>query len=205
VRLQTVRTASRQEDTSLLCRKKSPRDRCGSGDSINRRFHRVRRIATLARSHLGDAQTKQGSWHLANHTGTVSVFGVGFLLMVSLLVSTVLAAFATWFASDLGAWQALLLVIDVGLSLVVSTVLFALVYKYLPLEQLAWRGVWVGSLVTAVLFNIGKFAIGYYLGKSAFASVYGAEGPFSCYCCGRITPPKSFSLEPNLRKAILTF
>ena len=104
------------------------------------------------------------------------VFGVGFLLMVSLLVSTVLAAFATWFASHLGAWQILLLIIDVGLSLVVSTGLFALVYKYLPLERLAWRDVWVGSLVTAVLFNIGKFAIGYYLGKSAFASVYGAAG-----------------------------
>jgi membrane protein len=104
------------------------------------------------------------------------VFGVGFLLMVSLLVSTVLAAFAAWFASHLGAWQTLLLIIDVSMSVAVSTVLFALVYKYLPLERLAWRDVWVGSLVTAVLFNIGKFAIGYYLGKSAFASVYGAAG-----------------------------
>ena len=97
-------------------------------------------------------------------------------LMVSLLVSTVLATFATWFASHLGAWRTLLLVIDMGLSLIVSTGLFALVYKYLPLERLAWRDVWVGSLVTAVLFNVGKFAIGYYLGKSAFASVYGAAG-----------------------------
>jgi membrane protein len=55
-------------------------------------------------------------------------------------------------------------------------VLFALIYKYVPLERLAWGDVWVGGLVTAILFNIGKFAIGYYLGKSAFASVYGAAG-----------------------------
>lgn len=104
------------------------------------------------------------------------VLGVGFLLMVSLFVSTMLAAFGTWLAFYLGEWRALLLVVDVALSVVISTVLFALVYKYVPLEQLAWGDVWVGGLVTAVLFNIGKFAIGYYLGKSAFASVYGAAG-----------------------------
>jgi membrane protein len=96
--------------------------------------------------------------------------------MVSLVVSTVLAAFGAWLASYLGGWQTVLLAIDVALSVVASTVLFALVYKYLPQERLAWRDVWVGSLVTAILFNVGKFAIGYYLGKSAFASVYGAAG-----------------------------
>jgi membrane protein len=104
------------------------------------------------------------------------VLGVGFLLMVSLLVSTLLTALGTWLAVYLGEWRTLLLVIDVALSLVVSTVLFALIYKYVPLERLAWGDVWVGGLVTAILFNIGKFAIGYYLGKSAFASVYGAAG-----------------------------
>jgi membrane protein len=104
------------------------------------------------------------------------VLGVGFLLMVSLFVSTMLAAFGTWLAIYLGEWRALLLVVDVALSVVISTVLFALVYKYIPLERLAWSDVWVGGLVTAILFNMGKFAIGYYLGKSAFASVYGAAG-----------------------------
>ena len=96
--------------------------------------------------------------------------------MVSLLVSTVLAAVGTWLASYLGEWQASLIAIDVSLSVIISTALFALVYKYLPQERLNWRDVWVGSSVTAILFNIGKFAIGYYLGKSAFASVYGAAG-----------------------------
>jgi membrane protein len=104
------------------------------------------------------------------------VFAVGFLLMVSLLVSTALAALGTWLAIYLGTWQILLLVTDVSLSLIISTVLFALVYKYVPQERLAWGDVWVGGLVTAALFNVGKFAIGYYLGKSAFSSVYGAAG-----------------------------
>jgi membrane protein len=69
-----------------------------------------------------------------------------------------------------------LLVSYVLLNLVIYTVLFALVYKYVPQERLHWRDVWVGGLVTAILFNVGKFAIGYYLGKSVFSSVYGAAG-----------------------------
>jgi membrane protein len=104
------------------------------------------------------------------------VFGVGFLLMVSLLVSTVLTALGTWIALYLGEWRTLLIVIDVTLSVLISMVLFALVYKYLPQEQSAWGDVWVGSFVTAILFNIGKFAIGYYIAKSTFASLYGAAG-----------------------------
>jgi membrane protein len=104
------------------------------------------------------------------------VFGVGFLLMVSLVMSAALAVVGAWLARYLGAWHSSLLITYVLLSLAISTVLFALVYKYVPQERLQWRDVWVGGLVTAVLFNIGKFAIGYYLGKSAFSSVYGAAG-----------------------------
>lgn len=104
------------------------------------------------------------------------VLGVGFLLMVSLMVSTVLAAVGSWLAIYLGEWQGSLIAIDVALSLTISTALFAVVYKYVPQERLHWRDVWVGGLVTALLFNIGKFAIGYYLGKSAFTSVYGVAG-----------------------------
>jgi len=104
------------------------------------------------------------------------VFGVGFMLMVSLIMSATLAAIGAWLAGYLGEWPSSLLVLYVLLSLLFSTVLFALVYKYVPHERLHWREVWVGGLVTAALFNIGKFAIGYYLGKSAFASVYGAAG-----------------------------
>jgi membrane protein len=104
------------------------------------------------------------------------VFGVGFLLMVSLLVSTLLAALDTWIATLLGEWRTLLLVVDLTLGLAITTVLFALVYKYLPQAKMEWSDVWLGAIVAAALFNIGKVAIGYYLGKSAFASAYGAAG-----------------------------
>jgi membrane protein len=106
------------------------------------------------------------------------VLGVGFLLMVSLVVSTVMAAFGTWLASMMGHWRVTLLVIDVVLTLGISAVLFALLFKYVPQERLAWADVWAGGIVTAALFSIGKFAIGYYLGKSAFSSVYGIAGSF---------------------------
>jgi membrane protein len=104
------------------------------------------------------------------------VFGVGFLLMVSLLVSTVIAALGAWITSFLGEWRTLLLVVDLTLSLTITAVLFALVYKYIPQAKMEWSDVWVGALVAAVLFNIGKVGIGYYLGRSAFASIYGAAG-----------------------------
>jgi membrane protein len=106
------------------------------------------------------------------------VLGVGFLLMVSLLVSTIMAAFGAWLASILGQWQVTLFVIDVVLTVGISAVLFALLFKYVPQGRLAWADVWVGGVVTAILFSVGKFAIGYYLGKSAFSSVYGIAGSF---------------------------
>jgi membrane protein len=104
------------------------------------------------------------------------VFGVGFLLLVSLLVSGVLAALDAWIASFLGEWRTVLLVVDLTLSLTITTVLFALVYKYIPQAKMEWSDVWIGAVVAAALFNIGKLAIGYYLGRSAFTSNYGAAG-----------------------------
>jgi membrane protein len=106
------------------------------------------------------------------------VLGVGFLLMVSLVISTLMAAFGAWLASMMGHWRVMLLVVDVVLTLGISAVLFALLFKYVPQERLAWADVWVGGIVTAALFSLGKFAIGYYLGKSAFSSVYGIAGSF---------------------------
>jgi membrane protein len=106
------------------------------------------------------------------------VLGVGFLLMASLLVSTLMVAFGAWLASLLGHWRTMFLAIDVLLTLGISTMLFALLFKYVPQERLAWSDVWIGGAVTAVLFSIGKFSIGYYLGKGAFSSVYGIAGSF---------------------------
>jgi membrane protein len=124
------------------------------------------------RSRLG------GLWQMvrARFLSVGLVFGVGFLLMVSLLVSTVLAALDVWIASFLGEWRTVLLVVDWSLSLAITMGLFALVYKYIPQQKMTWGDVWGGATVAAALFNIGKLAIGFYLGRSAFASIYGAAG-----------------------------
>jgi membrane protein len=102
------------------------------------------------------------------------VVGVGFLLLVSLLVSAALAALGKFLGSYLPGYAILGQALNVLLSLAVITLLFAMVYKVLPDVELAWRDVWVGGLVTAGLFSIGKLVIGLYLGTSSTASTYGA-------------------------------
>jgi membrane protein len=102
------------------------------------------------------------------------VLGVGFLLLVSLLISTAISAFGDWFGGGLSGagWQA----VNFGISFLFVTVLFSMIYKYLPDVRVAWGDVWLGAAVTAVLFNLGKAAIGLYLGRSSVASSYGATG-----------------------------
>jgi membrane protein len=67
-------------------------------------------------------------------------------------------------------------VLDVVLSVGLTTVLFAMIYKYVPRERIAWGDVWIGALVTAGLFTVGKLLIGQYLGRSSLSSAYGAAG-----------------------------
>jgi membrane protein len=106
----------------------------------------------------------------------VAVLGTGFLLLVSLILSSALAAFGKWFSGLLPLPEALLHLFNFALSFVVVTGLFALIFKVLPDAKVAWRDVWVGALLTAALFTIGKYALGLYLGKSNVASAYGAAG-----------------------------
>ena len=106
------------------------------------------------------------------------VLGMGFLLMVSLVVSAALAAFGNYLAGLLGDGTYIVYCVDILLSVGMSTLVFALVYKVLPQEPIGWSDVWIGGFVTAVLFGAGKVAIGLYLGKSAFTSAYGAAGSF---------------------------
>jgi membrane protein len=106
------------------------------------------------------------------------VLGVGFLLLVSLVISAALAALGTWLSDEIGDWTVILFVIDGILSLTLSTLVFGLVYRFVPRVAIGWEYVWVGGLVTAILFSVGKQAIGLYLGKSAFTSAYGAAGSF---------------------------
>jgi len=104
------------------------------------------------------------------------VLGVGFLLMVSLLASAALTAVENFFDTFMTQWPVLLPLVDLMLSFAMTTLLFAMIYKYIPRERLAWSDVWTGAAVTALLFTIGKFLIGLYLGKSSLNSAYGATG-----------------------------
>jgi membrane protein len=104
------------------------------------------------------------------------VVGVGFLLLVSLLVSAALAALNRYLGQIFPALTAVWEAGNVLVSLFVITLLFAMVYKILPDVRLRWRDVWVGALVTAGFFSIGKQLIGLYLGTSSIASSYGAAG-----------------------------
>lgn len=104
------------------------------------------------------------------------VLGLVFLLLVSLVVSAVLAAFGKWSGGVVAGWEALLQAINVSVSLAITMVLFAMIYKLMPRARIAWRDVWVGAGVTALLFEGGKFLIGLYLGTIGVASGFGAAG-----------------------------
>jgi membrane protein len=104
------------------------------------------------------------------------VLGVGFLLLVSLLASAALAAFGSWLGAFLPQLEIVLPVLDLVVSFGMTVLLFALIYRYVPRESIPWGDVWIGATVTALLFTVGKFLIGIYLGKSSFNSAYGAAG-----------------------------
>jgi len=104
------------------------------------------------------------------------VLGLGFLLLISLVVSAALAALGKWWSGIFGGWESLLQVIDFGVSFAFITLIFAMIYKFLPRVYVAWSDVWIGAAVTALLFTIGKFLIGLYLGRSSVTSGFGAAG-----------------------------
>jgi membrane protein len=104
------------------------------------------------------------------------IVGIGFLLLVSLIINASLAALGKFLHGYLPEQQVIWHGLDFLISLGVITVLFAMLFKVMPDVQVAWRDVWTGALLTAVLFNIGKFLLGFYLGRSTFASAYGAAG-----------------------------
>jgi len=124
------------------------------------------------------AAPKQGWWELIR-TRVLSfgmVLSIGFLLLTSLVISTALSALGKWWGAMFGGWEVLLQVLNLMVSFATITILFALIYKLLPRAKIAWHDVWVGAAVTSLLFTIGKFAIGLYLGKSQVTSGFGAAG-----------------------------
>jgi membrane protein len=104
------------------------------------------------------------------------VLGLGFLLLVSLIVSAAIAAFGKWSYGFFEGREAYLHTLNFGISFAITTLLFAMIYKFMPRARIAWRDVWVGAAVTSLLFEIGKFLIGLYLGTTSVASGFGAAG-----------------------------
>lgn len=104
------------------------------------------------------------------------VLGLVFLLLISLVVSAVIAAFGKWSHGFFKGWESFFQVVNFGISFAITMSLFAMIYKFMPRARIAWRDVWIGAAVTAFLFEIGKFLIGIYLGTTSVASVFGAAG-----------------------------
>jgi len=104
------------------------------------------------------------------------ILAIAFLLLVSLAASAAFDAASAWAGTFFGAWETIAHAINFVVSFVLTTALFAIVYRYMPQARIAWHDVLAGALVTALLFTAGKFAIGLYIGKSALASSFGAAG-----------------------------
>ena len=105
------------------------------------------------------------------------VVSIGFILLVSLLIDTVLVLFQQHMSSFFDNFTVdILTVANTLLSIAFITALFALIFKVLPDAEVKWKDVWIGSLITTGLFIIGKFLIGFYIGTSSITSTYGAAG-----------------------------
>ena len=104
------------------------------------------------------------------------VVSIGFVMLVSLVISSALAALGDWWGGAFGNFKWLLEIVNFAVSLIVITVMFALMYKILPRVKIGWHDVWIGAAVTALLFTIGKLLVGLYLGKAGVASSFGAAG-----------------------------
>jgi membrane protein len=124
------------------------------------------------------ARKSSGLWGLlrARVLSFGMILGVGFLLIASLVLSAGLAALGKWWAPLFGGWEVLAQVVNFAISFGLVTVIFAMIYKVMPRVHIRWHDVWIGSAVTALLFTIGKVAIGLYIGKSGVTSGFGAAG-----------------------------
>jgi len=124
--------------------------------------------------------TKEATWMAYVRTYLISfaaILGLGFLLAVSLVINAALAAAATWLkvsATEAVLWE----LVNFGISLAVLSALFALLFKYFPDTPVHWREVIPGAIATALLFNVGKMVIAWYVGRKGLESTYGAAASF---------------------------
>jgi len=104
------------------------------------------------------------------------VLGIGFLMLASLVLTTLFSLVGRWWAGSLGGWSHIVPLVDLVATLVLSWGLFALVYKLLPSCKVTWMDVWIGAFATSLLFTLGKVAIGIYLARSNVTAMFGAAG-----------------------------
>jgi membrane protein len=109
-------------------------------------------------------------------TAFLTVLGVGFLLLILLLLTMTIAATGRLVRNAVPLPEWLLQTINVFISFAIATVFFALLYKVIPDVRIEWRDVWIGAALTSFLFSIGKLGIGLYIAKAGIASAYGAAG-----------------------------
>jgi membrane protein len=125
------------------------------------------------------ARQKASGWWTLVRTRLLSfgvVLGLAFLLIVSLVVGAAIAALGKWWGGLFGGWEALAQALNVVVGFGLTTAVFALIYKVMPRVKVGWGDVWVGAAVTALLFTVGRFLIGLYIGKTGVASGFGAAG-----------------------------
>jgi membrane protein len=123
-------------------------------------------------------RNKGGIWSLlrARLLSFGMIMGIGFLLMVSLVISAALAALGKLWGPLFADWEILANVLNFLVSFLLTMVVFAMIYKTMPRAKVNWADVWIGAAVTAMLFTVGKFLIGLYIGKSGVTSGFGAAG-----------------------------
>jgi membrane protein len=104
------------------------------------------------------------------------VAGVCFLLLVSLTIEALLKAFSQYVQSVLPGGLVVAMSVYITFDFAVIVLLFAMIFKFLPDITIQWRDVWIGAVMTAILFGIGKWLLGWYLGSGAAGSAYGPAG-----------------------------
>lgn len=133
---------------------------------------------SLDRIWKAPVRVNSGLWNLvrARLLSFGMILGVGFLLMVSLVFSAGLSAISQWWAPVFTGWVVIAGIFNFVFSFLLTTGMFAMIYKIMPRVSVRWNEVWIGAAMTAVLFTVGKWLIGIYIGRSAISSGYGPAG-----------------------------
>jgi len=121
---------------------------------------------------------KGGLWQILR-TRLISfamIIAIGILLIASLIASAALAMLENWWGALFGARALVASALNILLSYLIVTIMFAMIYKIMPRVRIAWRDVWTGAAITGILFTVGKYLIGLYIGKSGITSTFGAAG-----------------------------